>query len=142
VRPARPVDAPQTFLSALHHKYAGDPAADQHLPRQIVFSGKVAEEVGFEKVRRKQAQLDELQFVILDGTQVACAYAASDDVTDDGRRAIGQVCPKVRELDLSRNLFERFGPVVEICSELRMLRSLRVKYVCPHAQSSAALRKC
>jgi hypothetical protein len=80
--------------------------------------------VGFEKIRRQQAQLDELQYVILDGVQVACSSRPEDANT------IGQVCPKIRELDLSRNLFERFGPVVEICSELKLLRSLRVKYAC------------
>ncbi|SPQ17917.1 ca98271d-0c83-47cc-9465-03b08d6fff4f [Thermothielavioides terrestris] len=73
VRPTRPTDVPQTFLAALQLKYATDPTAGQNPPRQIVFSGKVAEEVGFEKVRHKQAQLDELQFVILDGAQIAYA---------------------------------------------------------------------
>jgi hypothetical protein len=137
VRPTRPADAPQTFLSALHLKYAGDPSEDQHPPRQIKFSGKVAEEVGFEKVRRKQAQLNELQFVILDGVQVASARVPTGvGEGKDGQKSIGQVCPKVRELDLSRNLFDRFGPVVEICSELPLLRNLRVKCVCSYVQNT------
>ncbi|KAH6853469.1 CAP Gly-rich domain-containing protein [Chaetomium sp. MPI-CAGE-AT-0009] len=122
VRPTRASDAPQTFLSALNLKYARDPTEDQTPSRQIKFSGKVAEEVGFEKIRRQQAQLDELQFVILDGVQVAHAT----DPVRDGHQSIHQVCPKVRELDLSRNLFERVGPVVQICSELKLLRSLKV----------------
>ncbi|KAL2016954.1 hypothetical protein VTK56DRAFT_2830 [Thermocarpiscus australiensis] len=133
VRPTRPADPPQTFVSALQLKYASDPTTDhKNPPRQVVFSGKVAEEVGFDKVRRKQAQLDELHFVILDGAQVA--YASQPAATGTGahvkngsrQQSIGEICPKVRELDLSRNLFERFGTVVEICSELRLLRSLRV----------------
>jgi hypothetical protein len=70
--------------------------------------------------------LDELQFVILDGVQVAHAT----DPARDGDQVISQVCPKVRELDLSRNLFERFGPIVQICSELKLLRTLKVKCVC------------
>ena len=70
--------------------------------------------------------MDELQFVILDGVQLALAT----DPARDGDQSISQVCPKVRELDLSRNLFERFGPVVQICSELKLLRSLKVKCVC------------
>jgi hypothetical protein len=130
VRPTRPTDVPQTFLAALQLKYATDPTAGQNPPRQIVFSGKVAEEVGFEKVRHKQAQLDELQFVILDGAQIAYASPPPGGAVDGakgGQQSIGQVCPKVKELDLSRNLFERFGPVVDICSELRLLRSLRAK---------------
>ncbi|GAB1310154.1 hypothetical protein MFIFM68171_00364 [Madurella fahalii] len=128
IRPTRPTDAPQSFLTALQLKYASDPTKDQDPPKQIVFSGKVAEEVGFDKVRRKQAQLGDLQFVILDGVQVAYASHpdGAGDGAKDGRQSIGQVCPKVRELDLSRSLFDRFGTVVEICSELRLLRSLRV----------------
>ncbi|KAL2199010.1 hypothetical protein P885DRAFT_75421 [Corynascus similis CBS 632.67] len=122
VRPTRVPDAPQTFLSALQSKYAGVSAEDQTPARQIKFSGKVAEEVGFDKIRRQQAQLHELQFVILDGLQVAYAM---DPEAKDGHESIGRGCPKVKELDLSRNLFERFGPIVEICAELRQLRSLR-----------------
>jgi hypothetical protein len=120
-------DAPQTFLSALNLKYASDPTEDQNPPRQIKFSGKVAEEVGFEKIRRQQAQLHELQYVILDGVQVAHASPPSGQ----DEQSIGQVCPRIKELDMSRNLFDRFGPVVEICSELKLLRSLKVKCVCP-----------
>lgn len=141
MRPTRPVDAPHSFLSALHLKYATDPTAGQDSPRQIVFSGKVAEEVGFEKVRRKQAQLDELQFVILDTARVAYAVrpaGAADDEKGE-EQSIGQVCPKVKELDLSRNLFEQFGPIVDISSELRMLRSLRAKSV---ASSSSMFVAC
>lgn len=126
MRPTRTADTPQTFLSALNFKYARDPTEGQTPSRQIKFSGKVAEEVGFEKIRRQQAQLDELQFVILDGVQVAHAT----DLARDGGQVISQVCPKVRELDLSRNLFERFGSIVQICSELKLLRSLKVKCVC------------
>lgn len=127
VRPTRSPDAPQSFLSALNLKYAGDPDQDKkNPPRQIKFSGKIAEEVGFEKIRLQQARLDELQFVILDGAQLA---VATDSVEDGSNQEIGRVCPKVKELDLSRNLFEGFGPVVRICSELKLLRSLRVKCV-------------
>ncbi|KAK4194648.1 HotDog domain-containing protein [Triangularia verruculosa] len=128
VRPTRPADPPQTFLSALQYKYA--PPEDQQqsgrpAPRPIVFSGKVAEEVGFEKVRRQQAQLGELQYVILDSTKLATAY--SGDEKTKGQQ-VGQVCPKIRELDLSRNLLEHFDPVVEICTELPLLRSLKVNW--------------
>ncbi|KAK4193513.1 HotDog domain-containing protein [Podospora australis] len=128
VRPTRSVDPPQTFLSALQHKYAPEPLADQkpETQRPIKFSGKVAEEVGFEKIRRQQAQLHELQYVILDSTRLAAAYPDGED-QEKGQR-IGQVCPKIKELDLSRNLLEHFDPVVEICAELPLLKSLRVNW--------------
>jgi len=122
VRPTRPADAPQSFLAALHRKYVSDPDKDKEPPRQVYFNSKVAEEVGFDKVRRKQAKLDELKYVILDGLRVARAYEEGAE-----ERPIGEVCPEIRELDLSRNLFERFGPVVEICRELKHLKSLRIK---------------
>lgn len=139
VRPTRPVDPPQTFLSALQQKYAPpESSAEQkkaEAQRPIKFSGKVAEEVGFEKIRRQQAQLHELQYVILDSTRVAAAYPEGGDDREKGQW-IGQVCPKIKELDLSRNLLEHFDPVVEICVELPLLKSLRVKY----ALSALSLR--
>lgn len=128
IRPTRPADAPQTFLSALQLKYASDGPSDNGpvLPgKQIVVGGKVAEEVGFDKIRRKQAQLSELKIVILDGS---CIVSGSPPTTDQDQ-TIRQTCPKVVELDLSRNLFTDFGTVVDICSELDSLHSLRVKYV-------------
>ncbi|KAJ4417757.1 hypothetical protein N0V85_001728 [Neurospora sp. IMI 360204] len=127
IRPTRPADAPQTFLSALQLKYASDGPSDNGpvLPgKQIVVGGKVAEEVGFDKIRRKQAQLSELKIVILDGS---CITSASSTTTDqEDHQTIRQTCPKVVELDVSRNLFTDFGTVVDICSELDSLNSLRV----------------
>lgn len=117
VRPTRASDWPQSFIAALKEKYTSEISAAS---AQIRFSGKVAEEVGFEKIRRKQADLAGLKFAILDGTCIAHAYA-------DGDERIVDVCPKTIELDLSRNLFVNVGTVVEICSELPALRTLRLK---------------
>ncbi|KAK5657116.1 hypothetical protein OQA88_3644 [Cercophora sp. LCS_1] len=126
VRPTRPVDAPQTFVSAVQFKYASDAADQGHVPqKQIIISGKVAEEVGFDKIRRKQAQLAELKNVFVDGARVAYASPPADSGVTE--QAISQVCPKVVELDISRNLFDQFGTVVDICSELKALEVLRVK---------------
>lgn len=131
MRPTRPVQEPLDFLSALSEKYASEVTKEQ-VPiaseKQVVISGKVAEEVGFDKIRRKLAQLNELKIVILDGMRVSSAYAlASTSHQDSGRRRIKDACPKVTELDLSRNLFSRFGTVVEICSELSALNNLKIK---------------
>jgi hypothetical protein len=117
VRPTRSSEPPQSFVAALKEKYTSEISA---VSAQIRFSGKVAEEVGFEKIRRKQADLAELKFAILDGTRIAYAYA-------DGDERVHDVCPKIVELDLSRNLFVKVGTVVEICSELPALRNLRLK---------------
>lgn len=94
---------------------------------EIVISGKVAQEMGFDKIWRKQSRLREMKIVILDGLRVAMARS-DDDVNDDGDAAtIAETAPKIAELDLSRNLFERFGPVVDICRDLKDLQKLSIK---------------
>ncbi|KAK4215275.1 hypothetical protein QBC37DRAFT_472191 [Rhypophila decipiens] len=126
VRPTRAADATQVFIPALKQKYASEATQDHGsglTAKPIVISGKVAEEVGFDKIRRQQAQLSELKIVILDGARMAHAYA---DPNESKTESIGQTCPKVTELDLSRNLFQSFGPIVDICSELPLLKVLRV----------------
>ncbi|KAI1336840.1 Thioesterase/thiol ester dehydrase-isomerase [Xylariaceae sp. FL0016] len=115
VRPTRPADRPQSFVQALQDKYT----AELSNAGAIQFSGKVAEEVGFEKIRKKQARLSELKYVVLDGACIKSAY-------DDGDARISETCPKVIELDLSRNLFQTIGSVIEICSDLTSLRNLRL----------------
>lgn len=116
IRPTRPIEAPVSFIAALRDKYTAE------LPNAAViqFSGKIAEEVGFEKTRSKQAQLSELRYAVLDGSRIATVY-------EEGDPSIADTCPRVVELDLSRNLFKRIGPVVAICSELPRLRELRLK---------------
>ncbi|KAK3329302.1 hypothetical protein B0H66DRAFT_585817 [Apodospora peruviana] len=128
VRPARPVDPPQDFLSALQLKYVTPDDGPVAPGRPIVISGKVAEEIGFDKIRRQQGQLTELKIVILDGARVAYASQPSRlaESVDSSRPSISETCPKVIEIDLSRNLFERFGAVVDICAELGLLKILRV----------------
>lgn len=125
VRPTRPAEKPRTFLQAVQEKYAGEVTADQKpisLGPQVVISGKVAEEIGFDKIRKQQAQLHELKIVIVDGLRVDSASTAGDQV-----KPIREVCPKVTELNLSRNLFVNFGPIIDICSHLDELRGLRLK---------------
>lgn len=131
VRPTRPADAPLSFLAALNERYVVDaPGAVQGKSKvEIVISGKVAQEMGFDKIWRRQSRLKELKIVVLDGQKVAMARS-DGDVNDEGLAAtIAETSPKVVELDLSRNLFERFGPVVDICRDLKDLQKLCIKYV-------------
>ncbi|PTB46616.1 uncharacterized protein TrAFT101_003935 [Trichoderma asperellum] len=126
VRPTRPADAPLSFLAALNERYVVDaPGAVQGKSKvEIVISGKVAQEMGFDKIWRRQSRLKELKIVVLDGQKVAMARS-DGDVNDEGLAAtIAETSPKVVELDLSRNLFERFGPVVDICRDLKDLQKL------------------
>lgn len=122
VRPARPRDAGQSFLSALKEKYLPQHQQDgSSETTQIRISGtKVAEEVGFDKVWKKLAQVRDLKIVILDCMRIAVARR-------DGDEAIGAACPSIVHVDLSRNLFDNIGPVVQICAELPHLRKLSIR---------------
>jgi tubulin-specific chaperone E len=120
VRPTRPADKPQSFIGALHEKYASDGDGVDPDAGVVIFGTKVAQEMGFDKIRRKLAQVEDLTVVILDGLRVARAR-------DDTEPAIADRCPSITQLDLGRNLFESFAAVVEICGELQNLRSLRLR---------------
>ncbi|KAI9656879.1 MAG: hypothetical protein M1821_003518 [Bathelium mastoideum] len=144
VRPNRPRDLERSFLGALSSKYGSnsDKPLDE-LPRKakqldfpvqkpITISGKVAEEVGFDKIRQQLADLHELRIVILDGMGISqhsreatwrnTSSKANKIVVED----IQQTCPKISELDLSRNLFEKWNEISHICGQLKNLRSLRL----------------
>lgn len=118
-----------SFLAALNERYVVDaPGAVQGKSKtEIIISGKVAQEMGFDKIWRKQSRLKEMKIVILDGLRVAMARG-DGDVDDDGDVAtVAGTSPKIAELDLSRNLFERFGPVLDICRDLKDLQKLSIK---------------
>lgn len=82
--------------------------------------GKIAYEVGFDKIRAQLAQLSELKIVIVDGMKVVKAE------TED--KKIREVCPKIVELDLSRNLFQSWEEIIKISAELDNLKSLTLRY--------------
>ncbi|TVY54097.1 Tubulin-specific chaperone E [Lachnellula suecica] len=121
IRPTRKADPEQSFVEAVHQKYATE-ITSQSAPvdsgKEIVISGKVAEEIGFDKIRQQQSKLHELTIVIVDGLRINCAETESN--------TIREVCPKVVELDISRNLFQGWREVVRICEELDNLRKLRL----------------
>lgn len=95
---------------------------------EIVISGKVAQEMGFDKIWRRQSRLREMKIVVLDGLRVAWARDDGDVDGETGEpKTIKETAPKIVELDLSRNLFERLAPVVEICRDLKDLQKLAIK---------------
>jgi hypothetical protein len=134
VRPNRAPDKSRTFLEALRHKYAeedaqedGDDGFSHFKPAYIVgkkqvirISGKEAQEIGFDKIRRQQSQLDELKIVLLDGLNVSQPLNGDD-------AQISKICPRITELDVSRNLFEELTEVAYICRSLLRLRELRIE---------------
>ena len=153
VRSSRKFDAPRTFVEALKAKYASDPVVEpfvedpnvkivyvgepvlphQHKPIRI--SGKEVEEVGFDKIRNKLADLHELRIVILDGLCMSRPEARLEGKDKENLNAawpegltdVTEACPKTIELDLSRNLFEEWREIASICEQLRRLNSLRAE---------------
>lgn len=96
----------------------------------IQFNGKVVEEVGFEKIRKQLAELQELKFVLLDGLRLAgvlTEHRNDSSKYHEELQKIGQTCPKITELDLSRNLLERWQDVQDISRQLTKLKSLKLK---------------
>lgn len=154
IRPTRKPDAPRPFVEALKAKYADDDFEDPsvhvvfvtkegdnaqtrtnptaRLNQPIRFNGKVAEEVGFDKIRKQLAQLEELKYVILDGLRMWRPEVRQNTRSKDelewpqGCTDIKDACPKAYELDLSRNLFEEWREIAAICEQLDRLRNLRV----------------
>ncbi|KAJ5899057.1 hypothetical protein N7495_003801 [Penicillium taxi] len=138
VRPSRPSEPPRSFLEALHEKYAsefeqrqaqkalqGEGAAQ----RVIQISGKVVEEVGFDKIRKQLSELQELRIVLLDGlctVGVLSSYEQPEDKVVEAAPQITSTCPNIIELDLSRSLLNRLRSVWEICNQLPRLRRLKL----------------
>ncbi|KAI2918492.1 hypothetical protein CBS63078_3054 [Aspergillus niger] len=141
VRPSRPADKPRGFIEALREKYAsefleqeiarqahGNDTTGDPLHKPIEISGKVVEEVGFDKIRKQLARLQELKIVLLDGLQVAgvLGHDASATEIESAYAEIEQTCPQITELDLSRNLLTTWGGVARICERLNFLKALKL----------------
>ena len=97
----------------------------------IEISGKIVEEMGFDKINRKLAELKELKVVLLDDfciSGVLPGYQRLDEA-ETAQKEIGSTCPKIKELDLSRNLLDSWHEVFDICRQLQSLRLLKLKYV-------------
>ncbi|KAK4983376.1 hypothetical protein LTR66_008844 [Elasticomyces elasticus] len=117
LRPKQQWDPPVTFLGALRAKYAPEVT---HVVQNIRISGKEAEEIGFVKIRRQQAHLQNLRTVVVDGMRIAMFdRGVGGDASD-----IRQTCPNVTELDLSRNLLETWSNITQITSSMPALTSL------------------
>jgi tubulin-specific chaperone E len=128
VRPTRPSDRPRTFLEALRFKYAGKVNANE-LEQPVEISGKTVEEVGFEKIRRQQAELQDLRVAVLDELQM-CGVNRGHRIPESVHRVqdeIAETCPNIIELDLGWSLLETWQDVADICQPLKKLRTLKVR---------------
>ena len=145
VRSTRKFDQPVGFREAVHQKYAPASIDPDYLlgillePEEpISISGKVVEEIGFEKIAERQAMLDELQIAILDRACIAgygskpwwSPYGSElldkDFNQKDSITRFGKDLPKLQFLDLGQNLLELWTDVTAICEALN-IKLLRLK---------------
>lgn len=139
VRPSRPSDLPLSFVEALRDKYASENDSElvwtskpigQASQQAIEISGKVVEEVGFDKIRKQLAELQELRIVLLDGLRIVgvlSSYEQPESEVIEASKEIAATCPKIEELDLSRSLLSSWRHVWDICNQLKELKKLKVK---------------
>lgn len=117
-------------MDAVRQKYGSEDYFEKTAARDTVtISGKEVDEVGFDRITQKQSAWSELETVSLDGLRIRGYRRGSSCLN---RRSQDELCIiprgwKWKELDLSRNLFEDWDDVANICSNLKELRLLKVK---------------
>lgn len=135
IRPSRPYDSPLNFLQSLKKKYAPSDVGEDLTESGSLISidGKVVEEIGFKRVQDQLAKLHRLRVVLLDGLCLAGVQAqpwnASQRIRQQSIQQLHDYKLNMVELDLSRNVIEKWAEIAAICSTLRSLRILKVKYV-------------
>lgn len=91
---------------------------------RLRISGKEVEEVGFDKVQAQLADLQHLWVVLLDGMRIGRFSGKEQDISSQDVEAIRESCPEIVELDVGRNLFEKWREVLNIAAQLGKLTSL------------------
>lgn len=125
VKSSRRVDPEQTVIQAIRSKYGSSDAPDLDV---VIISGKVAEEVGFDKIAQEQARLADLRIVLID-QMVVNGVATRNTSCIDLRHAqeeLRTTCPNITELDLGWNVFESWTDVALVCGALPKLRVLKI----------------
>ena len=106
----------------------GDGDASKYLQaQQIHISGKLVEEVGFDKAQAQLADLQHLRLVVLDGMRIGRVDESARCASIEESELIRNTCPEIVDLGLGRNLFEEWTDVLEIAAQLKNLRSLGVE---------------
>lgn len=125
VKSSRKFDSEQTVIQAIKSKYGN---VDNPNLEAVIISGKVAEEVGFDKIAQEQARLADLRIILIDQMVVngIAVRNASDVGIRHAQEELRTTCPNVTELDLGWNIFESWADVALICAALPKLKVLRV----------------
>ncbi|KIW67413.1 hypothetical protein PV04_06672 [Phialophora macrospora] len=128
LRPSRKPDRERTLLEAIEFKYAPSAASDRDIvDGTIEISGKVVEEVGFERIQKQLSVLADLKIVLVDElvvSGIARPPASPDDIRK-AQQELGQTCPNITELDLGWNVIETWQGVLDMCAPLGKLKILK-----------------
>ena len=128
LRPTRKPDPERTLLEAIKFKYASGGGPGRHVADDTIeISGKVVEEVGFEKIQKQLSALADLKIVLADElviSSITPQHASPEDLLD-AQHDLGQTCPNIVELDIGWNVIENWQDVVDMCSPLKKLKILK-----------------
>lgn len=108
------------MIEAARTKYAV--GLDIESSGSIRIGGKEVEEIGFDKIQQQISDLESLRIVVLDGLCIAGPATDCDPI----EQRLSSICPKIVELDISRNLFESADEVLRIIGGLEHLKSLKL----------------
>ncbi|XP_006638630.3 tubulin-specific chaperone E [Lepisosteus oculatus] len=115
------------FLTALRQRY--DMEMEQDSAEELKIANKPVELVGFETVCQKLSQLNSLEAVSLQGSEVAGAGPDNE---------IQQNTPNILSLDLSESLLASWDDVASITWQLIKLRELQLSYNRLHMPANPA----
>lgn len=105
------------FQEALINKYLESQPNDLIL--ELGDTDIQVETVGWDKIRQKQSNLSNLTIVGLSGYGIG--YCSASPKVDE-------ICPKIQDLDISRNLLTEWEDIKDITSGLLELESLRLSF--------------
>ena len=133
VRLSRKEDPERTLLEGIKFKYA--PSTMPKTVTQsasvghetIEISGKVVEEVGFDRINKQLSLLADLKIVLVDELAIfgMAARGASSTEVRNAQRELQQACPNIVELDIGWNTIETWQEVADICLPLKKLKILK-----------------
>lgn len=131
VRQSKECDPSVAFLNAMRTKYGSGEgkSIDVQALDPLVIGGKKVDEVGFDIITQLQRAWSDLKIISLNSLGVS-GVTSTPWLPESRQVALGQLAPlglKCKELDLSRNLIENWYDIVDICSGLPELQTLKLK---------------
>ncbi|XP_060609833.2 geranylgeranyl pyrophosphate synthase isoform X1 [Anolis sagrei] len=108
------------FLSAVREKYGlneDQEDAESRTETSIVIGRRTVEPIGFDSIKERQKQLNNMSDISVDECVVSEAGQEEE---------IKRTCPNIRRINLSKNLLSSWKEVVNIACQLEHLETLNV----------------